>query len=409
MAGEPARAAGPIPVRPGASSTSARRPWPSRRSRRWSPPAGTSPLVVTGADTRRGRGSATSPSPVKAAALELGLPVVHRSRRCSEADADLGVVVAYGRLIRRPVLERLPMVNLHFSLLPRWRGAAPVERALLAGDARDRRVPDAARGGPRHRAGLRPPPWSRSAPATTAGRAPAGSWSSVGHGAARHDPATPGLHDPRPRRASRPTPPSSTPAELRARLGRSRRPSSTASCASAGRGRRGRGRRLKVLDAEPVDAEMPTGRVSGRPGVARSASRWRTGDGSLRLLTVQPEGKAADGRGGLAATAPTRTGGRAGASTADGGTVRGHERRAVRNRPGRQGAHRVRRRRPRHPGGPQRRGARRAADRGGLRGGRPPGRGRRDRVRGRRPDRAWRTASPASSCPPGAPASPRGT
>jgi methionyl-tRNA formyltransferase len=49
-------------------------------------------------------------------------------------DADLGVVVAFGKLIKAPVLERLPMVNLHFSLLPRWRGAAPVERALLAGD-----------------------------------------------------------------------------------------------------------------------------------------------------------------------------------------------------------------------------------------------------------------------------------
>jgi methionyl-tRNA formyltransferase len=48
--------------------------------------------------------------------------------------ADLGVVVAYGRLIKPHVLAALPMVNLHFSLLPRWRGAAPVERALLAGD-----------------------------------------------------------------------------------------------------------------------------------------------------------------------------------------------------------------------------------------------------------------------------------
>jgi methionyl-tRNA formyltransferase len=46
----------------------------------------------------------------------------------------LGVVVAYGRIIPVAVLERLPMINVHFSLLPRWRGAAPVERALLAGD-----------------------------------------------------------------------------------------------------------------------------------------------------------------------------------------------------------------------------------------------------------------------------------
>jgi methionyl-tRNA formyltransferase len=54
----------------------------------------------------------------------------------AEIGADLGVVVAYGRIIPSALLERLPMVNLHFSLLPRWRGAAPVERAVLAGDDR---------------------------------------------------------------------------------------------------------------------------------------------------------------------------------------------------------------------------------------------------------------------------------
>ena len=52
-----------------------------------------------------------------------------------DAGADLGVVVAFGRIIKPHVLAALPMVNLHFSLLPRWRGAAPVERAILAGDA----------------------------------------------------------------------------------------------------------------------------------------------------------------------------------------------------------------------------------------------------------------------------------
>lgn len=91
-------------------------------------------LVVTRDDKRRGRGGAVSPSPVKAAALELGLPVSHRVDDVLDVGADLGVVVAFGQLIRRPLLERLPLVNLHFSLLPRWRGAAPVERALLAGD-----------------------------------------------------------------------------------------------------------------------------------------------------------------------------------------------------------------------------------------------------------------------------------
>jgi len=92
-------------------------------------------LVVTRADKRRGRRAEPSPSPVKAAALELGLPVAHRVDDALGAGAELGVVVAYGALIKPHVLAELPTVNLHFSLLPRWRGAAPVERAILAGDA----------------------------------------------------------------------------------------------------------------------------------------------------------------------------------------------------------------------------------------------------------------------------------
>ena len=96
-------------------------------------------LVVTRVDKRRGRGSDVSPSPVKAAALELGLPVSHAVDDVLAAvrdhGAELGVVVAFGQIIQPHVLEEIPMVNLHFSLLPRWRGAAPVERALLAGDA----------------------------------------------------------------------------------------------------------------------------------------------------------------------------------------------------------------------------------------------------------------------------------
>jgi methionyl-tRNA formyltransferase len=96
-------------------------------------------LVVTRPDARRGRGSAVSPSPVKAAAGDLGLPVSHDvadvRRAVAEDGAELGVVVAFGQLVKPDVLAVLPMVNLHFSLLPRWRGAAPVERAILAGDA----------------------------------------------------------------------------------------------------------------------------------------------------------------------------------------------------------------------------------------------------------------------------------
>jgi methionyl-tRNA formyltransferase len=91
-------------------------------------------LVVTRVDKRRGRGSDLSPSPVKAAAVELGIPVSHQIDDVIATGADLGVVVAFGQLIKPHVLAAVPMVNLHFSLLPRWRGAAPVERALLAGD-----------------------------------------------------------------------------------------------------------------------------------------------------------------------------------------------------------------------------------------------------------------------------------
>jgi len=92
-------------------------------------------LVVTRADKRRARGGTLMPSPVKAAALELGLPVTAQVDDVIGAGAELGVVVAFGRLIKPHVLDALPMVNVHFSLLPRWRGAAPVERAILAGDA----------------------------------------------------------------------------------------------------------------------------------------------------------------------------------------------------------------------------------------------------------------------------------
>jgi methionyl-tRNA formyltransferase len=95
-------------------------------------------LVVSQPDKRRGRGGRLVASPVKQAALDLGLPVTDRvdDVLADGVGADLGVVVAFGRLVKPHVLERLPMANLHFSLLPRWRGAAPVERAILAGDER---------------------------------------------------------------------------------------------------------------------------------------------------------------------------------------------------------------------------------------------------------------------------------
>lgn len=91
-------------------------------------------MVVTRPDRKRGRGGQLTASPVKVCAQELGLLIGHRLSDLDDVDVERGVVVAYGRLIPAELLERIPMLNVHFSLLPRWRGAAPVERAILADD-----------------------------------------------------------------------------------------------------------------------------------------------------------------------------------------------------------------------------------------------------------------------------------
>src|SRR3954471_14615063 len=71
-------------------------------------------LVVSRADAKRGRGGALRPSPVKEAALDRGVPVTDRIEDALDVGADPGVVVAYGRIIKPPVLDVLPMVNIHF-------------------------------------------------------------------------------------------------------------------------------------------------------------------------------------------------------------------------------------------------------------------------------------------------------
>lgn len=99
--------------------------------------------VVTRPDAVRGRGKRLEPSPVKALAGELGLAVIEASRMTPEvmdelraAKADLCVVAAYGCILPDELLEMFPLgcVNVHASLLPRWRGAAPIQRAVLEGD-----------------------------------------------------------------------------------------------------------------------------------------------------------------------------------------------------------------------------------------------------------------------------------
>lgn len=96
------------------------------------------PLVVTNPDRPKGRGRQLHPSPVKETAQRLDLPIAHNLADLETIThkADIAVVVAYGQIIPEHLLQKLPFVNLHFSLLPKWRGAAPLERAILNGDPR---------------------------------------------------------------------------------------------------------------------------------------------------------------------------------------------------------------------------------------------------------------------------------
>lgn len=99
--------------------------------------------VVTRTDAAIGRKRVMTPSPVAELAAGLGITTIKTdrlddaaTRAIADLAPDLGVIVAYGALVREPLLTTPPLgwINLHFSLLPRWRGAAPVQRALIAGD-----------------------------------------------------------------------------------------------------------------------------------------------------------------------------------------------------------------------------------------------------------------------------------
>lgn len=99
--------------------------------------------VITRQDSPQGRKRVLTETAVASAASEYGIPVLKANRldtavtaTIASLEPDLGVIVAYGGLVREPLLRapRLGWINLHFSLLPRWRGAAPVQRAIMAGD-----------------------------------------------------------------------------------------------------------------------------------------------------------------------------------------------------------------------------------------------------------------------------------
>ncbi|HXQ88681.1 MAG TPA: methionyl-tRNA formyltransferase, partial [Solirubrobacterales bacterium] len=99
-------------------------------------------LVVTPPDRRQGRGRRVSPPPAALAAGELGLDLLQAESvnddealaRIRAAEPEAVLVCAFGQLIREPLLSDHPILNVHPSLLPRWRGAAPIERAIMARD-----------------------------------------------------------------------------------------------------------------------------------------------------------------------------------------------------------------------------------------------------------------------------------
>ena len=234
-------------------------------------------LVITRVDKRRGRGSQLLPSPVKAAAIELGLPVSHTVDAAIDVGADLGVVVAFGQLIKPHVFEALPMVNLHFSLLPRWRGAAPVERALLAGDSETgvclMQLEAGLDTGPVYRREVVP-----IGPATTAAEL-RGELVEVGTRLLIEE-LRAGLGRPEPQVGEAVYAAKLTPDDLR--IDWQKTPSQIDRLVRVGGAWTTlRGKRLRIIAADPVDPSAP-------------GTDELIGDrvGGLRLVTVQPEGKA---------------------------------------------------------------------------------------------------------------------
>jgi methionyl-tRNA formyltransferase len=222
------------------------------------------------------------PSPVKAAATAAGIEVTDRVDDVLAAGVELGVVVAFGKLIKPHVLDAVPMVNLHFSLLPRWRGAAPVERAILAGDAETGVCLMAL------------DPGLDTGPVYDCVRTPIDEDESLddlrdrlvalGTALLVERLAAP-LGEPMPQ-AGEPTYAAKLdPAELELDLSKT----ATEVCRTIRLGRAWttfRGSRLQVLDARPVPDGPPTGTIDGL------VIGCGAGTG-LELVTVKPEGKAA--------------------------------------------------------------------------------------------------------------------
>jgi methionyl-tRNA formyltransferase len=240
-------------------------------------------LAVTRPDKRRGRRAPPTPTPVKQAAERLGIPVGHDVDGVVGCGAELGVVVAFGRLIKAHVLAAVPMVNVHFSLLPRWRGAAPVERAILAGDAVTgvclMKVDEGLDTGPVYRRVEVPIGPEETALQLTGRLARIGASLMV-------EALAEGLGDPEPQTGEATYAEKVTPEELRLDW---RRPASELHrVVRIGRAwTTWRGRRLLVLEARVLDGGEPR-RAGELAGTA-----VQTAAGLLQLVRVQPEGRPA--------------------------------------------------------------------------------------------------------------------
>jgi methionyl-tRNA formyltransferase len=271
------------------------------------------PLVLTQPDRPAGRGRQLTASPVKRVAMDLGLPLAQpETLRHAElppaAQPDLLVVIAYGLLLPQRWLEwpRRGCINLHASLLPRWRGAAPIQRAILAGDA------ETGISVMQMNAGL------DTGPVHLTRATPIGARETAG---ALHDrlaelaaeallAALPGVLD----GTSVPAPQNAALATLAPKIAKSEAPLDWREPAAALE-RRVRafnpwpvaeahtrdGRRLRVFEAEAIGAG-----AAARAGAVVSAGRGgidvATGDGTLRLTKVQPpSGRVMDAQAYLAA------------------------------------------------------------------------------------------------------------
>jgi methionyl-tRNA formyltransferase len=271
------------------------------------------PLVLTQPDRPAGRGRRLTASPVKQAALELGLPLAQPATLRAPGDPpherpDLMVVIAYGLLLPRKwlVWPRLGCINVHASLLPRWRGAAPIQRAVLAGDSQTgisiMQMDEGLDTGPVHLARATPIGARETAGqlhdrlAVLAAQMLIDVLPAVLRGASHPEPQRAALATLAPKIAK-----SEAVLDWRepaAQLERRVRAFDPWPVAEA---RLSDGRRLRVFEAEavstPAGAQAGTIVAAGRAGIDVA-----TGDGLLRLLKVQPpSGRAMDAAAYLAA------------------------------------------------------------------------------------------------------------